>query len=199
MEALFLYALGWISFAVAHSSLARQSFQKRFERYLRGAYRLIYNVLSVIHIVALLSLGKYYLDTRPFHILNSSLVATALLMIKVAGLLIIVVSLTKYDLGRFSGFTQLQTMESLGDTSREPLQIKGLNSWVRHPLYSGAFLYLWGGSGSSYGLWTAIFGSLYLYVGSVLEERKLVEYYGSSYMAYQQKVPRFVPSKRQGI
>lgn len=102
-------------------------------------------------------------------------------------------ALIKYDIGRFAGVTQLFTGEQLSSESNEPLQIGGLNRWVRHPLYTGAFLMLWGGAINSFELWTAIWGSVYLVIGTLFEERKLVRIYGHEYRQYQQQVPRYFP------
>ena len=107
--------------------------------------------------------------------------------------MVLLAALAKYDLGRFSGITQLFTGERVSAVSNEPLQISGLNKRVRHPLYTGAFLLLWGGAINSFELWTAIWGSVYLVIGTVFEERKLVSIYGDDYRRYQQQVPRYFP------
>ena len=52
---------------------------------------------------------------------------------------------------------------------------------------------LWGGAISLLGFWTAIWGTLYLVIGSRFEERKLVNIYGDDYQRYQQDVPQFFP------
>lgn len=195
MNAVLLYALAWLLFAFIHSSFARQSIQKKIEPLFKGSYRLLYNIFSLIQFLALLELGQYLLDTQTFALISSAVAQSALLVLKILGLVIIVLALAKYDLGRFSGFTQVRTLESLAMEPNEDLHIKGLNSWVRHPLYSGAFLYFWGGADSLFGVSTAIFASLYLIVGTVLEERKLLNFYGSAYQTYQKDVPRFFPLK----
>ena len=64
---------------------------------------------------------------------------------------------------------------------------------VRHPLYSGAFLILWANALSPLQLWTAIWGSFYLIVGTYFEERKLISVYGDAYRQYQKNVSRYFP------
>ncbi len=195
MNAVFLYALGWLVFGFIHSSFARQSIQKKIEPLLKGSYRLLYNVFSLIQYLLLVNFGQSILDSQPFDLFNTPIVQSVLLVVKILGLIIVVLALAKYDLARFSGFTQIRTMESLAMESNETLQIKGLNSWVRHPLYTGAFLYFWGSADSMFGATTAVFASLYLVIGTLLEERKLVSYYGRAYQEYQREVPRFFPWK----
>lgn len=195
MKAVLLYALLWLVFATIHSSFARQSLQKRIEPYFKGSYRLLYNVFSLIQFLALLEIGRYFLDTQTFDLLSSVVVQTTLLILKILGLIVIALSLAKYDLGRFSGLTQIRTLESVATESNETLLIQGLNSWVRHPLYSGAFLYFWGGVDSMFGASTAVLASIYLLVGTHLEEQKLLNNYGSAYKDYQKNVPKFFPLK----
>ena len=105
-----------------------------------------------------------------------------------------VLALSMYDLGRFSGITQLITGEKTSSASNEPLQRQFLNRWVRHPLYTAAFFLLWGGATSTLGLWTAIWGTIYLIIGTLFEERKLVRIYGNDYRIYQREVPRYFPA-----
>jgi len=193
---ILVYAMGWLTFAIVHSLLARLPVQRNIEPHLKGSYRLLYNGLSAIHILAVFALGRAILETSTFLALASPLAMAVFMIIKLSGFIIIVLSLTKYDLGRFSGLTQLRTLEYLSNDTQEPLQRSGLSQWVRHPLYSGVFLILWGGADSSFGFWTAVWGSLYLIVGTAFEERKLVHFYGDAYGSYQAEVPRYIPFKR---
>jgi len=193
---IFVYALGWLTFAVAHSFLARLNTQRKLEPHFKGGYRLLYNGLSVVHLLAVFAIGRTFLDTRAFEVFSSVAVDSLLTAVKAVGFIILVLALMKYDLGRFSGLTQVRVLEYMSTVSPEPLQRSGLNRWVRHPLYTGAFLVLWGGADSSLGFWTAVWGSLYLVIGTVLEERKLVQFYGDAYRAYQAEIPMYFPTRR---
>ena len=115
--------------------------------------------------------------------------------IKILGYIVLLVALLKYDVGRFAGITQLFTGERVSASTSEPLQKQGLNRWVRHPLYTGVFLVLWGGAVSLFDVWTAIWGTVYLLIGTMFEERKLLRIYGDDYHKYQKEVPRYFPVK----
>jgi protein-S-isoprenylcysteine O-methyltransferase Ste14 len=95
-----------------------------------------------------------------------------------------------YDLGRLGGLAQLRRPDEAED---EPLRLDGPHARVRHPLYSGAFLILWGAALSPLGLATAVWGSLYLLAGTWCEERRLLARYGEAYAAYRARVPAFIP------
>lgn len=176
-----------------HSILSRRTVQEKLETYTGRAYRLLYNLFALIKILLVLLWGKYLLSEVRFPMLSHPLVDIVSFGIQASGFVVLLAALAKYDLGRFSGITQLFTGERVSAVSNEPLQISGLNKRVRHPLYTGAFLLLWGGAINSFELWTAIWGSVYLVIGTVFEERKLVSIYGDDYRRYQQQVPRYFP------
>ncbi len=95
-----------------------------------------------------------------------------------------------YDRGRFVGTTQLRVPDMVPD---EDLRIDGLHRYVRHPLYSGLFLVLWGHAQTEFALATALWGSLYLVIGTGFEERRLIARYGQAYTAYRARVPAYLP------
>jgi len=190
---ILLYAVAWFLFGASHSLLARRAVQLKLEAYLERSYRLIYNFFAAVKIVLVLLVGKYLLGESRFPMLNDQFADVASVGIQASGFLVLLVALARYDIGRFIGVTQLFTGERVSSVSREPLQSDGLNHWVRHPLYTGAFLVLWGGATNSFELWTAIWGSMYLVIGTVFEERKLISIYGDEYRQYQQQVPRYFP------
>ena len=68
-----------------------------------------------------------------------------------------------------------------------------LHRFIRHPLYSGLFLVLWGHAQTEFALATALWGSVYLVIGAGFEERRLIDRYGDAYRTYRARVPAFVP------
>jgi len=77
----------------------------------------------------------------------------------------------------------------------EPLRLDGLHRFVRHPLYAAGLLILWGRIGGPFELATAVWGTLYIVIGTAMEERRLARLYGADYTAYRQRVPAYVPWK----
>lgn len=114
----------------------------------------------------------------------------ALALVHLGGWAVMLFSARFYDLGRLGGLTQLRHPDQPAD---ESLRRDGPHAWVRHPLYSGGFLILWGAALSPLGLATAVWGSLYLLIGTACEERRLLARYGQDYAAYRARVPAFVP------
>ena len=191
---LLIYALCWLAFAVIHSILARQLIQLKLEVFLGCYYRLTYNLLAAIKIIAVLYIGRILLSDTRFHLLESTAAVVATVSVQLVGIMVLAVALAAYDIGRFSGITQIVNKERVSTSFNEPLQRRLLNKWVRHPLYTGALLVLWGGAVSSFGLCTALPGTLYLWIGTSFEERKLRNIYADEYRRYQQEVPRYFPA-----
>ena len=195
---IFIYALLWLSFGFVHSLLARASTKRLLQPLFGRAYRFSYNLLSTLHIGLVIIGGQLVLGANSVRFeLGDGFVILATTC-QVAGVVVIVLGLTQYDLGRFGGVTQLFADDDLlGD--EEPLHITGWHRYVRHPLYLGAYLYLLGGAVSEFGLQTALWGCLYLWIGTWFEERSLVNLYGRAYIEYKEKVPAILPFKGRAI
>ena len=195
---ILIYALLWLSFGFVHSLLARSSTKRLLQPLFGRAYRLSYNLFSALHIGLVIIGGQLMLgeNSVTFELGDGfTILATAF---QVAGGVVIVLGLTQYDLGRFGGVTQLFRDDDL-DGDKEPLHITGWHRYVRHPLYLGAYLYLLGGAVSEFGLQTALWGCLYLWIGTWFEERSLISLYGRAYIEYKEKVPAILPFRGRAI
>ena len=197
-QAHLIYALGWLSFGAVHSVLAGPGAKHRLNALFGDYYRLSYNLFAVLHIGAVWVFGQRTLDATPFALEPG--IETALTAIRGLGVLVLILALREYDLGLFSGLKQIragkQGAATNGDEDGdEPLVTDGLHRFVRHPLYLGVIMILWGGAVSDFGLATAVWGSLYLFIGARHEERSLSALYGEAYADYKRRVPAVIPWK----
>lgn len=217
-----LYALAWLSFGIVHSLLARQKANRAFDAALGGFARIAYNLIAAVHLGAILFLewrgfsGKAAFDFPLW--LHAPMVA-----VQVAGWVMLFVALVQYDIGRFGGLTQARVIvhrrgrrrargrsagfglmpgappevpeppPDIPQARLEPLVTSGIHRYVRHPLYTAMFLMFWGRAFDEAALMTALWGTLYLVVGTHFEERKLLRIYGEDYARYSAAVPRFLP------
>jgi protein-S-isoprenylcysteine O-methyltransferase Ste14 len=118
--------------------------------------------------------------------------AAILLLILGAGL--IIGSLRQYDLGEFTGIQQIQQKNT--PPSHSSLNTSGLNAIVRHPLYLGTILLLFGlllvfPKISALLLLSSVL--VYLPFGIHFEEKKLRGQFGQAYIDYQKRVKRLIP------
>lgn len=191
-----IYGFMWIGFGGLHSLLAREPVKRRLSGYLDRFYRLFYNALATAHFT-LVFVGGYLLfatSLEPFSVYGNA--QAAFVAAKSGGVLIVLAALFHYDLGQFSGLSQARGPSQIrGTQEHEPLHVTGLHRYVRHPLYTGVFLFLWGSASDEFGLATAVWASAYLIIGTLFEERDLLACHGDVYRKYRNAVPAFVPWK----
>ena len=193
-----IYALLWVGFGVVHSVLASTSAKRILHPLFGRYYRLSYNLFSALHIGLILLAGREWLGDNSAHLNLASQLDITIVACRWVGIGIIWAALTQYDLGLFGGLTQLRR-GSNSSIDEKSLHVTGLHRYVRHPLYLGAYCYLWGGAADEFGLQTAFWGSLYLFVGTWFEERKLISMYGRYYVEYREKVPAILPIRGRAI
>ena len=72
----------------------------------------------------------------------------------------------------------------------------GIHNYVRHPLYAGTFLFIWGLL-LLLPYWSLLIAdsiiTLYTLIGIRFEENKLVREFGKPYEEYQNEVPMIIP------
>ena len=94
-------------------------------------------------------------------------------------------------------FYELSGLQALQQQSnKNTLQQKGLHKYVRHPLYLGTLLFIWGLFiifPYLNNLIACLVITIYTVIGIELEEKKLMEEYGDLYREYSKKVPRLIP------
>lgn len=190
---MYLLLACWALYYFLHSLLAAQSVKRAFAAAFPGHnryYRLIYNVWAAggLLILLMLQLRVPSAPVVPEGILVQGLGALLLL----AGGLLGAASLARYDMGEFTGTRQARATQ----TQTSVLVTTGLNGVVRHPLYFATLLGL-AGFVLYRGRWAdllfALLSALYIYIGAVLEERKLEVTFGESYRTYKQKVSMLIP------
>ena len=91
----------------------------------------------------------------------------------------------------FLGLQQLVT-----PAAEEPgeLVVGGLYRRVRHPLYTAGLAFIWLVPVMTFNLLALNIGlTIYLVVGAIYEERRLLRLYGLAYADYQRRTPMLIP------
>ena len=192
LEAQAIYGLAWLCFGGGHSGFAGGAAKRRLDSLFGVYYRLAYNLWAGLHIAAVWALGGALIGDQPYDLAPG--VAGAMTGIGVLGVVVLVLALREYDLGRFSGMAQIRAQKKEITLSEdEPLITGGLHLFVRHPLYLGVYLILWGRATGDFGLATAVWGSVYLVIGAAFEDRKLLALYGDEFRDYKDRIPAVIP------
>ena len=199
LAAHLIYALAWFSFGLGHSLLAGTRAKALLAPALGPWYRIAYNVLAGVHLLAVWLVGGWaFAGAAPFALAGA--VRAGLTGLSILGIVILLLALRGYDLGRLAGTAQIRNhRRGISEPEDEPLRTDGFHAWVRHPLYAGAYLILWGNAQDPFGLATAIWGSAYLAVGTMFEERRLIRLYGEEYRRYQASVPAIFPWRGKAL
>ena len=101
-------------------------------------------------------------------------------------------SLRDYDSAELLGLRQIREgIRSVEDQER--FHIGEFHRYVRHPWYFLALVLIWSRAMDPIMLTSAVMLSLYFIFGSRLEERKLIQYHGPIYRAYQRRVAGLMP------
>ena len=176
----------FIAYAIIHSVLASPIAKNALEKLLSN-YRLFFNAVALITLVGPL---YFYINLKPNLIIDFGFLKIPGLLISLYGVWVMKQSFKNYSLSHFLGFAKNNS------TIASSLVIDGWNKKVRHPLYFGSMLTIWGwflvSPTDKYLLLSIVF-TLYFLIGVRFEERRLVKEFGNAYKEYQQNVPLFIP------
>jgi len=157
-------------------------------------YRLFYNLFSIL-ILAPIVVYSYSIMEKPFYSWQGYLLPVRYLLF-IGGLYLFYAGSQHYSMRTFLGLTQIRVGFSHGlINSTGLIDRKGIMGVVRHPFYSGSFLIIWAGNLDMTRLIINIILSIYLVIGTLLEEKKLLVEFGNAYSNYQQEVSMLFPWK----
>ena len=186
-----ILAASWIVFCILHSVFAAPAFKRsvqiamgRYKRY----YRFVYTIIAFITFAFVM----IYLFTLPSPLLfvANTFITIAGVAISTIGFVVMAICITKY-------FMQLSGIKGLVQSGQaNELMITGIHKHVRHPLYSGTFVFIWGLL-LLYPHWSLLIVNLiitiYTLMGIRFEEQKLIAEFGEKYREYRRKVPMLIP------
>jgi methanethiol S-methyltransferase len=188
-------ALLCLVFFLQHSGMIRRGVKDRITRRIPAAcYPALYSIASGVALIALVLLWQPS-DRFLFRLGDAwRWLSACLALAAVVGFVWGVRSLRWFD-----PFGRLALEASLRDASPPPAAFvaEGAYRIVRHPLYLFMLVLIWSTPRFSTDqllfnlLWT-----LWVVVGTKLEERDLVAEFGESYRRYQHSVPMLIPSPR---
>jgi protein-S-isoprenylcysteine O-methyltransferase Ste14 len=151
------------------------------------SYRLFYNIYAVISIVPVLYLMVTLPDQNLYRL--SAPYDFVMRVGQGASAFFLFVAAFQTDLLSFVGLRQLFQEEQPGS-----LITSGLYQFVRHPLYTFSLLILWFSpsmSRNSLLVYSAL--TIYVLIGIIFEERKLLHEFGQEYANYRAVTPMLIP------
>lgn len=190
---LVLLAALWLGYFALHSVLAslrlKNWFVQRFPERM-PLYRLGFNALAVFTLLPILWLTfRYHGPTLWAWRGLGAWLSNGLALAALCGF---IASLKHYDTQEFLGLSQWKS-RSKGVQDQEGFHLSPYHRYVRHPWYFFGLVLVWTRDMNTAMFLSAVLVTIYLIIGSRLEERKLVVYRGDIYRRYVKKVSGLIP------
>jgi protein-S-isoprenylcysteine O-methyltransferase Ste14 len=192
---MFWLILAIAVWSIVHSLLASLGFKALLRRTFGNGfmkfYRLLYNLFAVISLAPIL----YLMVSLPDKTLYRVPSPWSYLMFAGQGLslLLLFAAALQTDLLTFMGLRQLLEEE------KDNLITHGFYRWVRHPLYTFGLLILWLSPSmtvNTFVVYAAL--TVYILIGAMFEERKLLREFGQEYANYKSVTPMLIPGIKWG-
>ena len=184
---IVLLFIGWCMYGLVHSVLATTAI-KKFANNVGiklGAYKVIYNVIAVVGLYALI---KFQTTITSVKLFSTTMLVTLIgLFLTATGFAIMLICIFRY-FKQMNGFSQ--------EVNQPTLIISGLHRFVRHPLYTGTFIFIAGLFFLFPFMANLVSISViiaYTLIAIRFEERKLILTFGEDYISYQKRVPKILP------
>jgi len=192
IEILFVDTGLSLLFFIQHSVMIRKTFQQKATRFLPPhSYSAFYAIISGITLIVLIILWQK--SSCSFGTITGiyRYLFRLLFFLSIAGFI--------WGMRALRFFDPYGIRPILYDLRNKqlrqiPFVVKGPYKWVRHPLYFFMLIMIWACPDLTADrflfniLWT-----LWIVIGTFLEERDLVIEFGNEYREYQKKVPMLVP------
>ncbi len=181
-------------FFVQHSWMVRRSFKQRLTRIMPEHY--VDAAYAIASGIALLAVVLLWQDSGQviWQATNGSWwVARMIFLLALAVGIWGGLSLKGFD---SFGLRAIRHRFRAKPPSPSALVVRGAYRWVRHPLYFVVLLMIW-----SYPVLTTdrllfnMLWTIWIVIGTVLEERDLTADFGNDYREYQRNVPMLLPTK----
>jgi protein-S-isoprenylcysteine O-methyltransferase Ste14 len=181
-------------FFFQHSTMIRKAFRNRLTAIVPPHFQgSLYTVASATVLITIVLFWQHSEQTLISLQGISRWVAHGVFFASLIGMIWAMRSLPSFDM---LGVQPILTNLSSRHERSIPLTIQGPYRWVRHPLYFSILLMIWCCPDLSVDrlLFNALF-TVWIVVGTLLEERDLVTEFGETYLNYQRKVPMLIPWK----
>lgn len=187
----------WTVYLAVHSAMISNAFTEFLSRKLGDRYRyyrIFFNVFSAAALVPLL-LFSGSVKGEVFFKWEGNVVFVRYAMLAL-GVGLFIAGGRHYNMKVFFGIKQAREGMAHGLLNRSGrLDSSGILGLIRHPFYSGVIVLIWARDLDAARLIVSCIITLYVIIGTYLEEKKLIGEFGEVYVEYREKVSMFVPLK----
>ena len=192
----------WAAYCFLHSFLISTRFTNLLTRLLKkyyAFYRLFYVLISLVLLIWLINYTSQFDNTiiitysPPLSVIRIVLMYGALLMFFWAFFF-------NYDSLSFFGIRQILNIGKIKEINPSgEIKKNGLLGLMRHPMYLALIIYLWCQTFKVVDIVINTLLTIYVIIGTILEEKKLVLEFGDTYVEYQKEVPMLIPFTKKKL
>ncbi|WP_292484876.1 isoprenylcysteine carboxylmethyltransferase family protein [Methanohalobium sp.] len=184
-----------VAFAVIHSALASLPFKRRLMQFIGSKadtlYMPVYSLIAVLTISPLI----YLLVYNPGPVLY--IVPSPWRWIMVGGQVIAAIVAPRALLDAPHRFKIHSQLSGPNTPKAGALNIKGIYRWIRDPFLLSGIIIIWITPFMTLNLLVIyVLTTIYLYLGSLHWEKRLIAQFGDEYREYQKRVHRIIPYLR---
>lgn len=191
-----LIALLWAGYCALHSYLISIGFTNLMVRWLKkyyAFYRLFYLLVSLLLLIPLIQYSVQS-DHQVIIVYGSFLNILRHILIYASILMFSWAFFIDYDSLSFFGIRQILNFGKTNEIKpSNEIKKRGLLRIIRHPMYLSLIIFLWCKTFKMVDIVVNIVLTAYIFIGTILEEKKLVREFGESYIQYQKEVPMIIP------
>ena len=186
-----------IAWCVLHSTMISVSATEYVKKRLGPKfcfYRLFFNLIAVLTLIPVV-LFAYSIRTQAIFHWDGYMRTGQVILLGFAGLLFFLGG-RHYDPLQLLGIKQIREGTSnkvLTDTGE--FDISGVLGITRHPWYLATILLIWARQMDASAILANVILTIYVIIGTLLEEKKLTREFGKKYEAYQERVSMLIPYK----
>lgn len=193
-EYLLLAGL-WGAYCAVHSLTISPPFLRWLRRRFPNGHRfhrLAFNLFSILSLIPV-ALYSWSLSSATVFQWEGNLRWLQAGFIAV-GVALIAAGASNYDFKEFIGLSQISSADACRSIGKDcELKTAGILGVVRHPWYTAVFFLLWARDLDPAAIVVNTVLTVYVVIGTHLEERKLIAVFGRAYQDYQQEVSMFLP------
>ncbi|MBI5402118.1 MAG: protein-S-isoprenylcysteine methyltransferase [Ignavibacteriae bacterium] len=186
----------WTLYVSLHSYLISTRFTNLMNRLLKeyyAFYRLFYILISLILLIPLINFANQ-IDDKVIIVYESPFSVIRYIMTGFSLLIFFYAFFFNYDSLSFFGIRQIMNFKKeVKINPTDTIKRNGLLGLIRHPMYFALIIYLWCQTFRMMDIYVNVLLTLYVIIGTILEEKKLVLEFGNAYVKYQKEVPMLIP------
>ena len=191
-----ILSLMWAGYCVLHSFLISIRFTNIISRVLKNYYafyRLFYVLFSLVLLVLLINFTSE-LDNEIMISYSSPWSIIRYIFMYGSLLLFFWAFFFNYDSLSFFGIRQILNFGKVKKVNpSDEIKKNGLLGVIRHPMYLCLIIYIWSQTFKRIDIIVNAILTIYIIIGTLLEEKKLVLEFGDTYVKYQNEVPMLIP------